>query len=519
MYRVMIVDDEPIVQKAITHVIESSCPDLKVVAKTESGLEAVTLALQEKPDIIMMDIELIGLNGLEATNEIKKLLPETVTIIISAYDSFQYAKKSITLGVIDYLLKPVSKDDLLAVLEKASNHLEAQRHKTRTHLELKDKLNKMKPFLEEDFFFALLYPGVGMYPLQGYPQLLELQFKLGQAVEIYVPDYHAFSKNLCSFQQLVKSQINGAKVILFGPVIGRTALLLLGYEYLPKVTKQNWEQIAALAESNLGLTLTIILGEIYEEFEGMVRSFFELRKATQWYRYETGVYHYQELIAIESTGLVIPWEIEQEFFEAVRLGQGELAKLVWGELFQIVNQAAGDDWQSVRDYFCGILAVLRRIFFENVSEDSRQFWNGNQALKKINLSNDEMELRLVFYNLIFELTNLIAAGVFPEKNSEIKAAVAFMEKHYTEDLTLAEIASAVAISASYLSKLFKEYRNQTVMDFLERIRIEAALKLIKETNLSIKEITFRVGYRDPNYFSKVFKKVTNLSPTEIRTLA
>ncbi len=518
MYRVMIVDDEPIVQKAITHVVKSSCPLLQVVAQTESGLEAVTLALQEKPDIIMMDIELVGLNGLEATNEIKKSLPETVIIIISAYDSFQYAKQSITLGVIDYLLKPVSRDDLLEVLEKAVNHLEAQRRKARVQLELKDKLNKMRPFLEEDFFFALLYPGVGMHPWQEYPQLLEFHFKLGQAVEIYVPNYQTFNNNLSAFQQLVKSQINGAKLILFGPVIGRTTLLLLGYESLPAVSRKNWEQLSLLAENTLGFSLTIILGEIYEEFVGMIRSFQELRQVTQCYHYETGVYSVQELTASEATAMAIPWEIEREFFEAVRLGQGELAKLVWGEIFQLVKQATRDDWQSVRDYFSGILAVLRRIFFENVAEEARKFWN-HQVLQQINQSNNELELRTVFYNLILELTDLIVAGVFPEKNPEIKAAVTFMEKNYTEDLTLGEIAAAVTLSPSYLSKLFKEYRNQTVMDFLERIRIEAALNLIKETNLSIKEITFRVGYRDPNYFSKVFKKVTNLSPTEIRNLS
>ena len=118
--------------------------------------------------------------------------------------------------------------------------------------------------------------------------------------------------------------------------------------------------------------------------------------------------------------------------------------------------------------------------------------------------------------MIAELLARIKEERLPEKNPEIRAAMEYMAQHYQQEISLADIAAAVAISPGYLSKLFKEYRNQTVMDFLERIRIDKALQLIKETGVSIKEIALRVGYRDPNYFSKVFKKVTNSSPTEIR---
>ncbi|TCL54754.1 helix-turn-helix protein [Hydrogenispora ethanolica] len=517
MYRLMIVDDEPIVLKAISHVVETSCQEMEIVGRTGSGMEAVALALREKPDILMIDIELTGLNGLDAAAEIKKALPDLLIVIISAYDNFQYAKQGITLGVMDYLLKPVARDDIIAILGAAARRLEEQRSKAREQLELKDRLSKMKPFLEEDLFFTLLYPGTGRHSLGDYPQLLDLHFAHGQAIEVSGPDSGRLTEGFERYKQLIRNQLAGVRNLLFGPVIGRTSLLLLGYDNLPPDPPSQWRQIQQRFQSELDFSATIILGRILPGFDGMVQSFQELRRlAWQHDSRPGGVYRIEELPPSGRQELSVLYQDEQEFFEAMKQGQGELAQLIFGDLHRLATAVLGSDLPSLKDYFRGIIAVLRWIFYENAPAGAKQCWDGQEALRQINRSGAPAEIGVVFDGIIRELTHLIAGGAFPEKNPEIRAAVAFMEQNYHRDLTLPDIAAAVAISPGYLTKLFKEYRNQTVMDLLERIRIEQGLKLLKETALSIKEIAGRVGYRDPNYFSKVFKKVTNASPTEIR---
>lgn len=516
MHSLMIVDDEIIVQRAISHLIETYCHDIKVVGKTGSGMEAVSLAFQEKPDIILMDIELAGLNGLEATTEIKKRLPETVFIIISAYDNFQYAKQGISLGVMDYLLKPVSKDDLIDVIAKAVAQLDDERGKTREKLELRDKLSKMKPFLEEDLFFSLLYPGIGTHPFHDYQQFLGSNVNLGQAVEVYGTDYSLLSNNFGRFKQIIRSRLVGVEVVLFSPIIGRTALILIGSETAFTVPKKTWIGVYEALDESLGFQASIVLGGIYEGFDGMIRSLRQLRNSTRFYSYQPGVYQYGELPGTAEQGSSALYLVEQEFFEAVKLGREELTRLVFNDLLRISKATFEDDFQSLKDYFRGIIAVLRRIFFEAAPDQSKRIWEENYPRQRINNINDSGGLFMICDEILNEFTRLNASGSFPEKNPEIRAAVIYLEKNYQYDITLSDIAAAVAISPGYLAKLFKEYRNQTVMDFLERIRIEQALKLLKETRCSIKEIAGRVGYKDPNYFSKVFKKVTNSSPTEIR---
>lgn len=516
MYSLMIVDDELIVQRAISHLIETYCPAIKVVGKTGGGMEAVTMALREKPDIVLMDIELAGLDGLEATSEIKKKLPETIFIIISAYDSFNYAKQSISLGVMEYLLKPVSKDDLIAVLAKAVARLEDERRQTREKLELRDKLNKMRPFLEEDLFFSLLYPGIGTHPLHDYPQLLDLKINLGQAVEVYVRDYTWLGKNFERFKQIVRGRME-AKVILFGPIMGRTVLILIGYDSIVPEQLKIWDRIFSDLESNLKVAASIVLGEVYQGFDGMIKSLRELRNSARFYDYQPGVYRHSQFQCSPDQTSPDLYLMEQEFFGAIKSGRHELAGLVFNDLFRIAEITFNNDFQSLKDYFLGIIAVLRRLYFEAAPDHLKVAWDKNYPSQRINCVNDINEILIIFDKIANEFSRLNESGVFPEKISEIKAAVEFMEKNYHRELNLSDIAAAVAISPGYLAKLFKEYRNQTVMDYLERTRIEQALKLLKETQYSIKEIAGRVGYKDPNYFSKVFKKVTKFSPTEIRS--
>jgi YesN/AraC family two-component response regulator len=193
-----------------------------------------------------------------------------------------------------------------------------------------------------------------------------------------------------------------------------------------------------------------------------------------------------------------------------------LARLIFAELYREMETTLGPDLQAIKDYFQGIIAVLRHVFYENAPEKAEQIWNSGEFVRQIGDIADPNELLPIFTEIIDKLTGLIINGVNPEKNPEIRAAVAYMKQNYHRDLSLTGIAMEVAISPGYLSKLFKECRNQTVMDFLERIRIEQALKLLNESTLSIKEIAGKVGFKDPNYFSKVFKKVTNTSPSEFR---
>ncbi len=124
MCRVMVVDDEPLVREAISHIISSEFESVYLVGSTGSGKQAVNLAREERPDIIIMDIRLDDQDGLKAIEKIKEFLPGSVMVVISAYDSFGYARQALRLGVADYMLKPLNKQDIIDIIDNACLRVE-----------------------------------------------------------------------------------------------------------------------------------------------------------------------------------------------------------------------------------------------------------------------------------------------------------------------------------------------------------------------------------------------------------
>ena len=156
------------------------------------------------------------------------------------------------------------------------------------------------------------------------------------------------------------------------------------------------------------------------------------------------------------------------------------------------------------------------ILYEKLPSELRNILEERGFGRAMNEARDEQGLKLLLEEQFDLIMEKIAPQIGHEKNEEINKALEFIHDHYSQDITLANIAAAVSISPGYLCRLFKEYHRQTVMECLEKYRVEKAMELLKNTDLSIKEVALCVGFKDPNYFSKVFRKVTNSSPTATR---
>ncbi len=142
MCKIMVVDDEPLVREAISHVISSEFDSITLVGSTGSGDKAIELAQKERPDIIIMDIRLDDKDGLSAIEDIYDFLPRCVMMVISAYDTFSYARQALRLGVADYLLKPLNKQDIIDIINNARLRLETVRKNRNNFAAKKDIAGK-----------------------------------------------------------------------------------------------------------------------------------------------------------------------------------------------------------------------------------------------------------------------------------------------------------------------------------------------------------------------------------------
>lgn len=178
MYRLIIVDDEQIVLDGLKFfLIEDTLDDIEVVATSSSGREAIAACEQYYPDIVLMDIKMPGINGIEAIEAIKKRHIDIRFVIISAYEQFEYAKQAVELGVSDYILKPINPDKVTEVLNKIKNEILVERNQRLREIKKnrEKKLEKIIPVLEHGFIYSLLLNTDYRDELNKYHDLFEVK--------------------------------------------------------------------------------------------------------------------------------------------------------------------------------------------------------------------------------------------------------------------------------------------------------------------------------------------------------
>ncbi len=173
MFKVLIADDEQIVLEGIKFVLEDIYDDVEVVAMANSGREAIEATRDFVPDIVLMDIKMPGINGIEAIEVIKKRHHETKFIIISAYEQFDYAKQAVELGVSHYILKPVIEMKLKTVMDKVKLEIIEERRSRQQEMANREKLEKIIPVLEHGFIYALMMNADYRSELHRYQELFE----------------------------------------------------------------------------------------------------------------------------------------------------------------------------------------------------------------------------------------------------------------------------------------------------------------------------------------------------------
>ena len=183
MYRILIADDEKIVLDGIKFIIDKNFKDIEYET-ARSGREAIEKTDSFKPDIVLMDIRMPGINGIEAIKKIKFRYDNIHFIIISAYEQFEFAKEAVNLGVIDYILKPINKAMLIKALEKAIDTIDKEVNNRRKEIEDIEKYEKIKPFIEYSFIYSIILGNQSFITTKKYREILSLRSDSGYIIVI-----------------------------------------------------------------------------------------------------------------------------------------------------------------------------------------------------------------------------------------------------------------------------------------------------------------------------------------------
>ena len=533
MYKVFLVEDEIVVREGIKNNIHWEEEGFSVVGDESDGEVAYPKIINEMPDILITDIKMPFMDGLELSKLLKKEIPQLKIIIISGYSDFGYAQQAIDIGITEYILKPVTSSKLMAAVKNAAAVIEKERKEKQLIEQYQILFDQRQEEKRKDFFDALIRGKLSLSQIIS--QEKELGINMVASVFCVMLFQFKVQEDMCEYSNaLVQCEANMkdvlkeySDIIVFERGLDGWAFLLLG-----DMEEQLEPLIAELCKR-----LKQISGEKVEYFGGVGRVIHRVRDIQ---------HSFQDANRAFSLRYFEPWNqilsysdvatIQGQEGNRVNVGELGLEKLDRILLEEFLKRGTIQDVDGFVDrYFEGLdaNAMNSTIFKQYIMMD------GYSAImkfrKELQCPRGKIEDNLIDLQDMngkltsredcckFYKTLLKDAIELRNRNSQkrysglIEKAKKYMQLNFAmSDLTLDKVASEVNLSPNYFSSLFNQETGVTLIEFLTNIRMGKAKEYLRCSNKKITEIGYLVGYLDSHYFSYIFKKTQNSTPSEYR---
>ncbi len=520
MIKLLIVDDEFLVLDFITFIVENNIDSIEVVGTAKSGREAIEKALNLNPDIIMMDIRIPGINGIDAIKQIKDRGVRSEVIIMSAYEYFEYAKEAVKLNVFEYLLKPLNKkkvvDTLLALEEKVNK----DRETVQKHIFLRDKMDRLLPHMEGQFVHTQLFSDGDISNLDFYEELFHMQLGKGYVVVGTLSGGNELT------EEGIRDSFERQKFFdIFGITLKKLTNCLIGPPMLDRIIAYVAvdEKVSDLQARKEAIEIGTALAE-------------KLKKAIKIdFRIGAGSLHaienFSKTCSEAYSAASIASKGHMIHFDDLSLGKGQVHRFPKNKEQLMLQKAISGDvtgtlkyleeimvWMAVnyKDDVDKIKASMVELYIQVKRHLPEGEWFDQDFITSLLKINDKGELEYIFVSKIKNLIEDIHKERHEEMSTLITEAIDYIKMNYNQNITLDDVAKEINMSYHYFSKFFKESTGKKFSDFITDIRMDEAKRLLTDPENSIKDICYAIGYNDPNYFSKIFRKVIGKAPTEYR---
>ncbi len=527
-YKIMLADDEGIVIDSLKFIIEKEFGDSCTVEFAKTGRSVIELAENYRPDIAIMDIQMPGINGIEAMREIRATNQSVIFIVMSAYDKFDYAKEAIRLGVLEYITKPMEKTRIVAALKKAMEQIDRERDKRSNDLLIREKLETVMPIIESGLVYNLLFQEHFTEDIENYKQLLNLTTDKAYMLAVVCGESQEGNHMTDAVGSSVKLQEHdhtlreALKEAYPGVILGMSMSNKLPGLVPCKDKQMAYEERIALIERSRELVREL-RKRTQISFRIGISAIAPLEEARDSYKeainaliMTTGsVAHVDDLpigCAHEET---YPLDLEKKLFAEVKNGEAAHAVATAESYFDVIEERYGDYLMNIR------LKVLEFVLYaEHLAYNSGglvyEFRDRADYLPTVMEMTESAVLRKWFADKIGEACRNIGTKASEKSLGAVEAAKAYIRSNYSRDISLDEVSQVVNISPYYFSKIFKEDVGEGFVEYLTGLRMDKARELLNTTEHSMKEICSMVGYADPNYFSRIFKKNVGVTPTEYK---
>lgn len=529
MYRILVCDDEWLVREGIVKEAEAF-PELEI-STVENGEEVLSVLREKQVDGLILDICMPKVSGIDVLREMSNMQGNnTAVIILSGHDEFEYAQAAMAYGASEYILKPVTPQAVKKALRTLVRQIEKRRALQEEIKTLTQQLQKIRPAIRDRFFQDLLDGKIERERIANVKSFLGIdedaaQYQvvlLGAAIENGSDSKgeEEYQLKLFALGEIIEKKLSGLReCILFHISTKLFALLVTDCGGIAALMTE----VEALQETfgtDYGVLLRAGIGSSVEDLRNLRQSYSDAQQAL-FYAEEIDAGSIVGIKDIKTNPDPLSFQIDREnIMTQIKYQNIPEAITILEKIGKRLQSEAGFVSFDALQLLCvnavaGALGVLEEVCgnLENYYKASGGY---PVAVLADQLTARELMKKTTEY--LLEIQQYTKTNTRQKNRAIIEKSKAILAERCCEALGVGDVAEALGLSKNYFGQLFKSETGSTVSEYLNLLRIDQAKKLLRQTNLKIYEIAYKIGFSDHFYFSIVFKKLVGISPKEYREL-
>lgn len=516
MRKLLIADDEKNIRLGLKAMIDRAFPpQMYTIYTAEDGEEALRLAVEHQVDLVITDIRMPVMDGIELIKRLQQLPNKPAVIILSGHDDFQYAKEAIRNEVKEYLLKPIIREELFRVLQRLEGELT---RKEEVSEQLRHSERQREDYLEGQLNYILINDSISDEEIE------ERMYKAGLAwladeyhvglMRISETDHEANKLELLSRVDgaLKGERKEGEQFVRFFDRFGNLVVIANCEETFRRVWVQiTYEQLLSIrmgmSEVHKGAAS---FKEAYQQ-AGIAWKHFFLQPVGGF-----GVLRY-ESIKNKDTNYTLPIDDIQKISNM--LGSADREAEMKRLLLQVLNI------KTISRYHISYMEKISEAFNDLVFDKVFQVY-GEASIEILKLYRSVGNIHNFdhFHEYFHSVDSLISRlndyvlrmRTLHDDRREMKRAIEYIHNNYQKDLNMAMVSNHVSLNYSYFSQAFKDYTKESFVNYLKKIRLQKAKELLETTDLRVYEISNLAGFENAKYFNRVFREMEGITPLEYR---
>ncbi len=528
MYRLLIADDEVVEREAVKFIVGQNLSGILEICEATNGRELLEKLSVFKPDIVLTDIKMPGISGLEAAAKIRELLPDCRIILMSAFHYFNYAKDGLSLGVDEYITKPAPAEVIMNALHQSILHVEEVRSTRKKEEEISTRLKNVTQYLEDELIVLMSSGEIEETVIREFFDILNITSSSFVGIALSIANHSLPAEIAGEVQKRIlkkrlseqlKSKLRARGLNFLQSMVGPHIFILILAsnemdEYSSRVLwAKALSEIKDEISNEMLVQLNIGIGKQCNAITDINETFLQAKIALKYDPSPGSVTSYGD-IANPRKSLDYPLIKEKQLLDCFLLGETGNSLLLADELIDwiAVNQPNLD---IMRERIYELLLVLMREVLLNLH--LQEFEIDSEGMRRdLYLLDSVRDLRSYAKSYMQKKIQEIRSIKASRASSLLSLVLGYIHKNYGTELSLESAAEVVRVSPFYLSKLFRKETGKTFIDYLTEFRIKKAKELLSIPTNNVKDVCYMVGYRDPNYFARVFKKISGITPTEYR---